>query len=515
MAEQKQGIDWSTLWKKDDWMSVWIGFAILFIFIAGIITLRLPGWRWMTDGGGQGFQSKMPGYASKVEALGKDAEAKADEGLKTAVAALKTALEGKNRGEIAKAAGALEKAVKDVQDKDLQKNADKLAKDIKGDAGSTTGNAFSGNNLLRVLYLLIFLLVLAGIGMAFMGLPVFKFIPGFVVIFILSALAFFVAGNSAISYYGLEVVFWALLFGLIISNIVGVPEWLKPAVKTEFFIKIGLVLLGAEVLFTTIVKVGAYGMVQSILVISAVFYVCFWVAKKLGLDDEFASILGTAVSICGVSAAIAAGGAVKGDPKKVSHTISLVLLCAIPMLVLEPLFAKAVGMIPAVAGAWIGGTIDTTGAVVAAGAIAGPAAMSVAVVVKMAQNVLIGAAAFLLAIWFVFKGKEGGEKPSAMEIWFRFPKFVVGFIVASIVFSFFMSDATAKTVTGITAGLRSWWFTLAFLCIGLDTKFKDLVAMGGGRPAAAFLIAQAFNIIWTMLLAYLIFGGVLFPVPTF
>jgi uncharacterized membrane protein YadS len=239
------------------------------------------------------------------------------------------------------------------------------------------------------------------------------------------------------------------------------------------------------------------------------------VAKKLGLDDEFASILGTAVSICGVSAAIAAGGAVKGDPKKVSHTISLVLLCAIPMLIFQPIIAKAVGMLPAVAGAWIGGTIDTTGAVVAAGAIAGPEAMSVAVVVKMAQNVLIGVAAFLLAIWFVFKGREAGGKPSAMEIWFRFPKFVVGFIIASIVFSFFMTEAFAKGVTSITAPIRAWWFNLAFICIGLDTRFKELVAMGGGRPAAAFLIAQGFNIILTLVLAYLIFGGTLFPVPKF
>jgi uncharacterized membrane protein YadS len=182
------------------------------------------------------------------------------------------------------------------------------------------------------------------------------------------------------------------------------------------------------------------------------------------------------------------------------------------MLIFQPLIAKAVGMLPEVAGAWIGGTIDTTGAVVAAGQIAGPKAMAVAVVVKMTQNVLIGAAAFLLALWFVFKRKEAGQKPGAAEIWFRFPKFVVGFIIASIVFSL-MPEASAKAVTGVTAGIRSWWFTLAFLCIGLDTKFKDLVAMGGGRPAVAFLIAQAFNILWTLLLAYLIFGGTIFPLP--
>lgn len=511
MEEKKQGIDWSTLWKKDDWMSVWIGFLILIIFLAGA-TLKLPGWKWMTYGA---FSEKVGGYQQKVDSLAKDAEGKGEEGLKAEAAAFKTALDAKDRKGIGDAAGKLEKAVKDVKDKDLNKNADKVARDIKGDAGMTVGKILSGDNLLKALYLLIGFWILGMVGMALMGLSVGKFTAGFPIVFILSALAFFVAGNTTVTYYGLEVVFWALLFGLFISNVIGVPEWLKTAVKTEFFIKIGLVLLGAEVLFSTIIRVGAYGMVQAIIVIAAVFYVCFWVAKKLGLDDEFASILGAAVSICGVSAAIAAGGAVKGDPKKVSHTISLVLLCAIPMLILEPLIAKAVGMLPTVAGAWIGGTIDTTGAVVAAGAIAGPEAMSVAVVVKMAQNVLIGAAAFLLAIWFSLKGKAVGEKPGLMDIWFRFPKFVVGFIIASIVFSFFMTEATAKGVIGTTGGLRGWWFTLAFLCIGLETKFGELVEMGGGKPAVAFLIAQAFNIILTLVLAYLIFGGIIFPVPTF
>ena len=452
MAETKQGINWTTLWKKDDWMSVWIGFLILILFMAGA-ALKLPGWKWMTDGA---FFSKVPGYASKVEALAKEADAKGEEGLKTEVLALKTALDANDRKAIGEASGKLEKAVKDVKDKDLSKKADKLAKDIKADATTTFGKVLSGQNLLRMFYLLIGFWILALIGIAFMGMPAGKFTAGFPVIFILSLIASMIGGNTTISYYGLETVFWALLLGLLISNTVGVPGWLKEAVKTEYFIKIGLVLLGAEILFNTVVKVGAYGMVQSIVVIAVVFYVCFWVAKKLGLDDEFASILGTAVSICGVSAAIAAGGAVKGDPKKVSHTISLVLLCAIPMLIFQPIIAKAFGWGAALTGAWLGGTIDTTGAVVAAGAIAGPEAMSVAVVVKMAQNVLIGVAAFLLAIWFVFKGKEGGEKPGAMEIWFRFPKFVVGFIVASIVFSFFIAEASAKGVTGISAPIRAW-----------------------------------------------------------
>ncbi len=512
MAEKNNGIDWSVLWKSDDWMSVWIGFFILIFFLAGA-TMSLPGWKWIGDGS---FQDKIAGYAKKVDSAAKDAEAKGEAALKDQAAALKAALDAKDRKAIGAAAGKMEAAAKEVKDKDFQKKSAKVATDIKGDAGATVEKVFAGANLAKALYLFIGFAILCIVGMAFMGMPVGKFLTGFPIVFILSALAYFVSENDIVKYYGLEVVFWALIFGLLISNTVGLPGWMKAAIKTEFFIKIGLVLLGAEVLFGTIAKVGAYGMIQSILVIGIVFYFCIWVARKVGLDDEFAAILGSAVSICGVSAAIAAGGAVQGDSKKVSHTISLVLLCAIPMLILQPLFAKWIGMPPAVTGAWLGGTIDTTGAVVAAGAIAGTEAMSVAVVVKMAQNVLIGFAAFFLALWFAFKGQAaGGEKPNLMQIWTRFPKFVLGFIVASLVFSFFMTEAQAKGVTGITTGLRGWWFTLAFLCIGLETKFSELIAMGGGKPAFVFLTAQAFNIIWTLILSYLIFGGIIFPVPTF
>lgn len=507
--EDKKGINWENLWKNEDWISVWIGFLILMIFMAGL-KFALPQWNWMDD---EAFAGKMFTIAAKVDALTIDADKSRENDLKNQLMSLRAAIESNNRVAIAETAGKVEASAKSVKDKDQKKKVEKLSKDVKSDAGATISRIFSMVNLSQALYLLIGLWVLSIIGMASMGISIGQYTVGFPVIFILASLSFFVAGNSTVSYYGLEVVFWSLIFGLAISNTVGVPSWLKAAVKTEFFIKIGLVLLGAEVLFSTIAKVGVYGMIQAIIVIIAVFYVCVWVARKMGLDDEFAAILGSAVSICGVSAAIAAGGAVKGDPKKVSHTISLVLLCAVPMLIFQPIIAKAIGMSPAVTGAWLGGTIDTTGAVVAAGAIAGEAAMAVAVVVKMAQNVLIGVAAFLLALWFSFKRQSAGDKPSLMEIWTRFPKFVLGFMIASAIFSFLMSETTAKGITSITSGLRVWWFTLAFLCIGLDTKFKDLVAMGGGRPAAVFLIAQAFNIFWTLLFAYLLFGGILFPVP--
>lgn len=186
------------------------------------------------------------------------------------------------------------------------------------------------------------------------------------------------------------------------------------------------------------------------------------------------------------------------------------------MLVFQPMIAKYIGLSDVVAGAWIGGTLDTSGSVVAAGALISERAMKTGVIVKMSQNVLIGVAAFILSIVWTFKKAEkvpGGEKPSLMEIWYRFPKFVLGFIIASVVFSFFLNQETIDAVKGPLIWLRTMWFALAFTCIGLETRFADLVEMGGGKPALAFVVAQTANIIWTLILAYLLFGGVLFPAP--
>jgi uncharacterized membrane protein YadS len=220
------------------------------------------------------------------------------------------------------------------------------------------------------------------------------------------------------------------------------------------------------------------------------------------------------VSICGVSAAIAACGAIQGDKKKLSYVTSIVLVVAVPMMILMPVLGKAAGIPDLVAGAWIGGTIDTTGAVVAAGALYGDAAMKVATIVKFSQNVLIGLAAFVLAIaWSFKKGAEAGQRPSAMLIWERFPKFVLGFLVASLVFSFFLSQGTIDAAKGSLGFIRLLAFALAFVCIGLETNFKELLQLEGGRPAVAFLGAQVFNIVWTLILAYVLFGGVLFSAP--
>ncbi len=385
---------------------------------------------------------------------------------------------------------------------------------VGGDAGATLGAVLSNANLARAVVIGLGFLVLSAIGIAVMGGCVGAYVIGFPVVYALAWLSQLIAGNSTVNYWGLEYVIFALLIGLFVSNVIGVPGWLREAVRTEYYIKTGLVLLGAGILFFEIVQAGALGIVQALLVVSVVWYVCFWLSRWLRVDDEFAVMLSTAVSICGVSAAIAACGAIQGDKKKLSYVTSLVLVVAVPMMIVMPWMIKAFGIPDIVGGAWLGGTLDTSGSVVAAGALISEPAMKAGVIVKFSQNVLIGVAAFLLSVWWtVKKGKEKGERPSARVIWERFPKFVLGFLIASFAFSFLLDAGTVGATKGLLGSLRTVWFALAFTCIGLETRFVELVSMDGGRPAAAFLMAQGINVVWTLILAYLLFGGVLFAVP--
>ena len=352
-------------------------------------------------------------------------------------------------------------------------------------------------------------------GVLALGGSAVRYVIGFPIVFVLAWFAQILAGNATTSYWGIEYVIFALVLGLLISNTVGTPAWLMEAARTEYFIKTGLVIMGATILFQEIMTAGALGMLQAVGVVIVVWYFSFWLAKKLRLDDEFAAMLSSAVSICGVSAAIATCGAIQGDRRKLSYVASVVLIVAVPMIVLQPWIVKAMNIPDVVGGAWLGGTLDTTGSVVAAGALISETAMKIGTIVKFSQNVLIGFAAFFLSIWWTMrKPAENQERVSAAVIWERFPKFVLGFIVASLAFSLLVPSGTVTATKGLIGALRTWWFALAFVSIGLETKFTDLLSMENGRPLVVFLGAQFANLVWTLLLAYLIFGGVLFAPPS-
>ena len=329
---------------------------------------------------------------------------------------------------------------------------------------------------------------------------------GYVLLFGLVATAHHVTQLPAIKQWGLETVLFSLAIGLLISNVGRVPEWLTPWIQTELYVKIGLVLMGTSIVFGDVMKAGSWGLVQSLLVVLGVWQFCFWLGKRFGLDDEMRTLLASAVSICGVSAAIATAGAIEGDSKKLSVVISLVMAMAIPMMLLMPPAAQAMHLSPAVAGAWLGGTIDTTGAVVAAGNALGEEALTYATVVKFSQNVLLGLAAFAISIYWSYRQTAVKEKPTAAVIWQRFPKFVIGFVAASLVFSFLLPPTWVSEAKPSLKNMQTFWFSLAFVCIGLETRFASLVSSQHGRPAWVFVLAQLFNIAFTLLVAALLFG---------
>ena len=182
-------------------------------------------------------------------------------------------------------------------------------------------------------------------------------------------------------------------------------------------------------------------------------------SRKLKIDDEFGVMLASAVSICGVSAAIVACGVIEGDKKKLSYVTTLVVLIALPMLILQPWLIKNFNIPELVGGAWLGGTLDTTASVTAAGQLVGPLATKAGVIVKFSQNVLIGVVALILSIWWAFRNKKQDEKTvttkgSLKIIWERFPKFVLGFIAASLLFSFLVAPETSKQISGTLNGFR-------------------------------------------------------------
>lgn len=365
--------------------------------------------------------------------------------------------------------------------------------------------------------------VLLYVGNRLLGRSVKGIIPSFVVVFAIALLAQWIAKIDMVKYYGFEAVFFSVIFGLIIRNLFHVPEWLKPAIQGEFFIKIGVVCLGATVLFSDVMKSGAAGLIQAVMVVTIVWFFGYLLARKLNVERATAMTLASGSSICGVSACITAAGVAGTDKKQLSYIISLVLIIVVPMIYLMPWLGKMIVPLltdnptiqSEIIGAWIGGTIDTTSGVGASSEMAGEVAQKTAIVVKATQNVLIGVVAFFIALYLSARSGNGKgmSRPSFGIVWEKFPKFILGFVVASAAFSILQNnglltlDAKGKIIeTAMAKNFSTFFFSLSFVCIGMDTRLKDIVSRENRNSLFAFLGAQCFNIIVTLLIAWLMFG---------
>ncbi len=385
-------------------------------------------------------------------------------------------------------------------------------------AGSPV-EAFGGGRLAGLIALGGGLSLLTVLAIRVMGHSAGRHLRGFLAIFGLAVLAYAIAQQTTIRAAGFGYAFWALGIGLAIANSFGTPAWIKPALKSELYIKSGLVLLGAEILFGNIMRLGLPGLFVAWVVTPTVIVFMYQLGTRVLKikSRSLVIIIAAATSVCGVSAAIAAAAAARAKKEELTLAVGMSLIFTVLMMVVMPLAIRAVGMDPVVGAAWIGGTVDATGAVVAAGAILGEQAEQIAAVVKMIQNTLIGVVAFLIAVYWVTRVEAQDDRatPSAMEVWYRFPKFILGFVAASLVFSFVLTPALGPARVGalldVTSDFRGWLFCLAFVSIGLESSFRELGhQLTGGRPIQLYVVGQTFNLVLTLLAAYLAFGGILF-----
>ena len=453
-------------------------------------------------------------------------------------------------------------------------------------------------------YLTIFLVlgVVFCVSMKIMGHKLKNFIPGFIILFVGSLIIFYAAGTKFMNDYNIEAPLLALIVGLIISNVVKIPDWFKTSLRTEYYIKTGIVLLGATLPFTIIVKAGPIALLQATIVSVVTWLTIYLAATRIfKLEPQFGAVLGTGGAVCGVSAAIAVGGAVKAKNEHISITIAVVTVWAIIMI-----FALTIAMkqlvpdtvSPGVAGAIVGTSefADAAGfAVVAELATRfGEAPIHAFTLMKViGRDIWIGIWCLILAIVSVtFWEKNTGDKKSTVGagiIWERFPKFVLGFLAGSIIVSIVGTmvptnyagkanwedkikgkeykadfsqyqvppefadrmtvDATAKTLTfkGPMSGddlkaltskttspdqtkalsqvaassnwfdsvlnsevispikkLRSWAFVLCFLCIGLSTRFAEMLIFGM-KPFWAFTAGVIVNVPLGIILSTIVF----------
>ncbi|MEM9917407.1 MAG: putative sulfate exporter family transporter [Bacteroidota bacterium] len=344
------------------------------------------------------------------------------------------------------------------------------------------------------------------------------FFKAFAYVFAFALLAYLLAAQANMKALGVGYAAWAILLGLLISNTIGTPEWVKPALKTELYIKTGLVLLGAEILFGKVLSIGLPGIFVAWVVTPIVLVSTFWFGQKvLKISSKTLNMTISAdMSVCGVSAAVATAAACNAKKEELTLAIGLSMIFTSVMMIVMPLFINWMGMPEVLGGAWMGGTIDATGAVVAAGAFLGDTALNVAATIKMIQNILIGIVAFGVAIYFASKVEQSGQtKIGWAEIWKRFPKFILGFIGASIFMSIlyaFLDGGVAYSlidqgvIRGFSKNVRGWLFCLAFVSIGLSTNFAILRKhFTGGKPLVLYLCGQAFNLGLTLLMAYIMF----------
>jgi uncharacterized integral membrane protein (TIGR00698 family) len=298
----------------------------------------------------------------------------------------------------------------------------------------------------------------------------------------------------------IEYVLWAILLGLAISNTVGVPEIFKSGVATyEFWLKAGIVLLGSRFLLGDILKLGGVSLLLVAVEITGSIAFMTLLGRLFKLKPKLTSLLAVGSAVCGVSAIIATRGAIEADDEDSSFSIAAILALGAFALFTFPLIGHALHLGDRAYGIWAGLAVDNTAEATAAGALYSDAAGKLAVLVKSTRNAMIGFVVLAYAIYWASRGEAKTVSNKAAFLWQKFPKFVLGFLLISVLATYQFFNKEQVTALG---NLSRWAFLLTFAGVGLRTNFREMRKQGlrpfvvgaiGEVVIAAFTLALVFG----------------------
>ena len=293
----------------------------------------------------------------------------------------------------------------------------------------------------------------------------------------------------------IEYVLWAIVLGLVISNTIGVPEIFRTGVATyEFWLKAGIVLLGSRFLLGDILKLGGVSLLLVAVEITGAIAFMTFLGRIFHLKPKLTALLAVGSAVCGVSAIIAAKGAIEADDEDSSFSIAAILALGALALFTFPLIGHFLHLSDRAYGLWAGLAVDNTAEATAAGALYSDAASKLAVLVKSTRNAMIGFVVLAYAIYWASQGQAKSVGNKAAFLWEKFPKFVLGFLLISVLatYHFFSKDQV-----GALANLSRWAFLLTFAGVGLRTNFREMRKQGL-RPFVVGAIGEVAIAVFTL-----------------
>ncbi len=285
----------------------------------------------------------------------------------------------------------------------------------------------------------------------------------------------------------IEYVLWAIVFGLVVSNTVGVAQIFKPGIATyDFWLKAGIVLLGARFLLGDLVALGRISLALVGIELAVAIAIMTVLGRWFRLNPKLVSLLAIGSSICGVSAIIAAKGAIEAEDDDASFAIAAILALGAFGLFAYPALGHLLHMSDRAFGLWAGLAVDNTAEAAAAGAIFSDAAGKVAVLTKSTRNAMIGFVVLGYAIYWASRGEAQTVRGKAAFVWEKFPKFVLGFLFVSLLATL---HAFGPPQIASLANLSRWAFLLTFAGVGLKTDFREIKRQGV-RPFVVGALAE-------------------------